>query len=285
MPSAADAPGRARSVKARAGAVLGRALGIWSSGRERLTAYARRARAAQVRPDHDPLDVDVDRDARRVVLAQPPVPERPLAGRPEVSGGEDSDLHPLLRGGLRDHPRVALYEHVARTGGGPMLAGVERHRDARVARDALELLAEAKRRREPDRAGGTVAQSNRRYRLNNHSASRRAVSQRRGQVAGKDGVDVVTPGECHLRLGEGDPVAVALLSSGRPSGGLAARRHSHHRRALCLIPLVLSGIPLRIDGTFEDSGSSPCLRARGRSPGCRGHMSVKRTGMTTCSPV
>ena len=96
-----------------------------------------RATACQVRPDEDPLDGDLDRNAEGV-NAPPTLPERMLIGPklealPDIQDGRWVVLHRRAEG------RGALNEDVLRAIGRGVLARVKRQRDPWVAPDPLEL--------------------------------------------------------------------------------------------------------------------------------------------------
>jgi len=78
-----------------------------------------------------------------------------------------------------------------------VLARVVGERDARLALDSLELLGEAERCREPDRAALAVAQTDRGDRKDDCAPGRGHVSERRRQIRVEDLVDVVGPADGH----------------------------------------------------------------------------------------
>lgn len=99
----ADPRGRALL---RRGLRVGRPDGLWQS------VQLGPARAAQVGPDHDALDVHPDRDAHAVVLPQPAVPERSAAPLAQMTLGVLADLLTLGRRRVLDRLGSTLDEDV-----------------------------------------------------------------------------------------------------------------------------------------------------------------------------
>jgi hypothetical protein len=187
----------ALGVDPRTGALRRRRLRLREGVGKRGSAHLGRARARRVGPGDDPLDVEVHVDSH-VVLAEPAVPEDPALPRAEQSGGELLQSGELLTRRLVDDARATVDQNVTRARGESVLARVERERDAWVAPDPRELLAEPERRREADRSGAAVAQPHRRDGDDHGSAGRCPVREGGHEVAGQDRVDLVVPDDAHV---------------------------------------------------------------------------------------
>ena len=132
-----------------------------------------------------------------------------------LDGAEDVDglvVHerPERRIGVGDDLGPALDQDIALAGGGPMLAGMEGQRDVPVALDAVELLAEPQRGREPDPAGLAVPQPKRGDTGRDRPTGRGQVGEGGGEVAAEDSVDLLGPGDSHVATIAGAAVPVSI---------------------------------------------------------------------------
>jgi endonuclease len=125
-----------------------------------------------------------------------------------------------------------------------VLARVVGERDARFALDAGELLGEAQRRGEPDRAALAVAQADRGDRHDDRAARGSHVPEGRGQVRAEDLVDLIGPADGH-RPTLSDPratvAAVRLI--------VARCEVRYTGRLTALLPEALRLLMLKSDGS------------------------------------
>jgi RecB family endonuclease NucS len=231
-------------VDARPGAVPRGLLRRRRGGGRRLAVDLGLALAAEVRPDREAVDVNPDRDAHHVVLAQPAVPEEALARGPQSRLGQPPHHRAVLVGRLLDRLGAALDEHELGTVGRAVLPGVVGERDPRLGLDPLELLGKAERGREPDGAVLAVAQADRSDRHDDGTPGRSDVAERGRQVRVEDLVDVVGPADGHARTlsDRGSTVAVVRL--------IVARCEVRYTgRLTAVLPEALRLLMLKSDGS------------------------------------